>query len=345
MTTPPPSLARPAAVLAGLVVLLGGWPVAAQQTAGTGNPSIFDHHVHLLSPALVRDWKSLGVPFSRPDSVYTSVAGLLATPGFDGAWVLSMGYLYSSAMFRDGLALDDEREYAAVRRENDHVAAEVRRAPHRLVGFCGVNPLRPHARRELARCRDTLGLGGIKLHLANTRLDPSNPVEVEAVAAVAAWAESGGLPLLLHLDPMRAGLEVADLESLLARVIDSHPRLDLVVAHVGGSGGYGEWTRRLAPAIARRAGNRPGRLSLEVSGAVLERETEGVPPTTAAEAAALAADLRRLGLDHVVFGSDYPLFDPLDYQATLRSRVPLTRAELDSIFANRPYARNGRAAP
>lgn len=300
--------------------------------------AVFDHHVHLLSPTLVRDWKALGVPFSRPDSVYTSTAGLLAQPGLDGAWVLSMGYLYSWTIFREGLELDAAAEYRGVRRENDYLAAEIRRAPDRLVGFCGVNPLRPYADAELLRCRDSLGLRGVKLHLANTGLDPRAPDQVARAAAIAAWAEAGGQPLLLHFDPMRSGLEVADLEPLLEGVIDAHPRLDLVIAHLGGSGGYGQWTRAVAPAIARRISGRPGRLVLDLSATILERESEGVPASTPAEAAALAADLRRFGLGNVVFGSDYPVFDPIAYRAILRTRLPLTPIELDSIFANRPFA-------
>jgi predicted TIM-barrel fold metal-dependent hydrolase len=314
---------------------IGACSAPPPEAAAPADGPIFDHHVHLLSPALVGDWKSLGVPFSRPDSVYTSMAGLLATPRFAGAYVLSMAYLYSSAAFRQGLPLDAAQEYAAVRGENDHVAAEVRRAPDRLTGFCGVNPRRPYADRELARCRDSLGLRGVKVHLANADVDPRDPEHVEAVAAVAGWAESGGQVLLIHLDPMRPDLDIEDMEPLLRRVIDSHPRLPIVVAHLGGSGGYGEWSQQMARAVARRIAGRQGRLVLEVSGLVLERESEGVPPTTPEEAAALSADLRRIGLGNVVFGSDYPVFDPVAYQAALRERLTLTPVELDSIFANR----------
>jgi predicted TIM-barrel fold metal-dependent hydrolase len=180
-----------------------------------------------------------------------------------------------------------------------------------------------------------LGLRGVKVHLANADVDPRDPEHVEAVAAVAGWAESGGQVLLIHLDPMRPDLDVEDMEPLLRRVIDSHPRLQIVVAHLGGSGGYGEWSQQMARAVARRIAGRQGRLVLEVSGLVLERESEGVPPTTPEEAATLSADLRRIGLGNVVFGSDYPVFDPVAYQAALRERLTLTPVELDSIFANR----------
>lgn len=306
---------------------------------GAADVPLFDHHVHLLSPALVADWKSLGVPFSRPDSVYTSVAGLLATPRFEGALVISMAYLYGSSGFRQGLPLDDAAEYRGVRGENDHVAAEIRRAPDRLIGFCAVNPRRPYAARELARCRDSLGLRGVKLHLGNADVDPRDSTHVAAVAAVAAWAATSGLPLVLHLDPQRPDLDLAHLEPLLRAVIDPHPRLDVVVAHLGGSGGYGDWTRQVAQAVARRIPGRQGRLLLDLSAVVLERQSEGVPPTTPEEADRLAADLRRFGLGHVVFGTDYPVFDPPGYEATLRERLTLTPQELDSILGNRPFGR------
>jgi predicted TIM-barrel fold metal-dependent hydrolase len=91
----------------------------------------------------------------------------------------------------------------------------------------------------------------------------------------------------------------------------------------------------MSQAVARRIPGRQARLVLEVSGLVLERESEGVPPTTPEEAAALTADLRRIGLGNVVFGSDYPVFDPFAYRTTLRERLTLTPVELDSIFANR----------
>lgn len=131
----------------------------AEPPAGPAGP-VVDHHVHLLSPQLVEDWKSLRVPFSRPDSVYTSLAGLLSDPALEGAMVASMGYLYGSASFRQQLALGPGEELAGVRREHDHLASEVRRAPERVRGFCAVNPRRPYALGELTRCRDALGLRG-----------------------------------------------------------------------------------------------------------------------------------------------------------------------------------------
>ncbi len=311
----------------------------AEPPAGPAGP-VVDHHVHLLSPRLVEDWKSLGVPFSHPDSVYTSLAGLLSDPALEGAMVASMGYLYGSASFRQQLALGPEEELAGVRREHDHLASEVRRAPGRVRGFCAVNPRRPYALGELTRCRDSLGLRGVKLHLGSADVDPRDTAHVAAVAAVAAWAETSHLPLLLHLDPERPELDLIHLEPLVSRVIDAHPALEVIVAHLGGSGGYGEWTRQVFRRLTRiPAAGRAAPVWFELSAVVLDRPSEGVPPTTAAEAAQLARDLEAAGLDRILFGTDYPLFTPAAYAETLRSRVPLGPGGWERVFANRIRAR------
>jgi hypothetical protein len=70
---------------------------------------------------------------------------------------------------------------------------------------------------------------------------------------------------------------------------------------------------------------------------VLEEESEGVPPTTAEEAATLAADLRRSGLHRLVFGSDYPVFDPRRVASVLAGRIGLSAAESAAILARSPF--------
>jgi uncharacterized protein len=326
---------RTAAALLSVLLALGACGRAPAPAAGEPD-ALFDHHAHLLSPALVRDWKALGVPFSRPDSAYTSATALLAEPRLTGAFLLSMGYLYSSAAFRQGLALSEAAEYAGVRAENDHVAAEAARAPGRLTGFCGVNPRRPHAMRELARCRDSLRLGGVKVHLAASDVDPRDSAHVAAVAAVAAWADSSRLPVMLHFDPQRPDLDPADLDLLVTRVIRAHPSLRLYVAHLGGSGGYGERTRQVFQRLVRAARDRAEPLRFDISAVVLDRSSEGVPPTTADEAARLAADLREAGGAQVVFGSDWPVFTPGGYAATLVRRLPEAGEALARLFEARP---------
>ncbi len=315
-------------------------------------PALADHHVHVLSPTLVRDWKSLGVPFSRPDDAYTSVAGLLepvAGRGDDSplrqALLVPMAHFYGNQEFRGGLGLSLEQEHARVRGENDHVAAEAARYPARAVALCSVDFVRPYAWDEMRRCRRELRSPGLKLHLASAGADIRDLAQLGLLERIAAWAESENVSLLLHVDTRRSGLEAEDLTRFFEHVLLPHPRLEVVIAHLGGSGGYGPWTRAVFGALAGRVPREPRRgpaIFFDLSAVLLEKESEGVPPTTAEEAAALAGDLRRLGLDRVLFGSDYPVFEPVAYARQLAERLGLSDLELGQLLANRTSLLAGR---
>jgi len=322
----------------GIVLTLGACrsdPGAGSRPA-TGDV-IYDHHVHLLSPVLVHDWKSLGVPFTRPDSAYTSADLLLDGDGTVAAAVLvPMAHLYGNRGFRDALGLDEAGEYARVRGENDHVARDAGRHPGRAVALCSVPVLRPYALTELGRCRDSLRAAGVKLHLAASEVDLRREEDLQRLADIMAWADQRALPVLLHFDPQQRGLEVEDVERFITRVLAPHPGVELYLAHLGGSGGYGAWTRSVFGVFTEWLAREPEReVFLEVSSVLLERESEGVPPTTPGEAAAFARDLRRFGLGRVVFGSDYPVFDPVAYRLLLTRLGTLTAEEVTAITSNR----------
>lgn len=119
------------------------------------------------------------------------------------------------------------------------------------------------------------------------------------------------------------------------------PHLLVVIAHLGGSGGYGSWTRSVFVTLRdwRRDAERDGsrrNLYFELSAVVLEAESEEVPPTTDAELELLRTDLRAMGLDRVLFGSDYPVLDPLRGRRALLERLRLTSDEVDQIVRGVP---------
>ena len=308
---------------------------------------LFDHHVHLLGPDLLRDWKSLGVPFSRPDDMYLSAAGLLApragaAPTLDGVALVSMAHLYGRSGFRGELALPLDEEQARVARENDHVAREAAKTPGRALAFCSVAVMRPYAEAELDRCHHELHSAGIKIHLAASEVEITDPVHRAAVGRILARAEERGLPVLLHLDPQRRGLVAADIIHFLNTVLTPRRDLTLIVAHLGGSGGYGPWTRQVFLALLdwlaerQAAGDPRPRIFFDTSAVILETESEGVPPTTPEQAATLAQDLRRTDFDRLVLGSDYPVFEPVRTLELLLERAGLTAAEITEIGRNRP---------
>lgn len=54
--------------------------------------------------------------------------------------------------------------YSDMREGNDRVAAFARRFPDRVVPFAGLNPFQGNMVDELKRCRNDLGMSGVKIH-------------------------------------------------------------------------------------------------------------------------------------------------------------------------------------
>jgi predicted TIM-barrel fold metal-dependent hydrolase len=205
---------------------------------------------------------------------------------------------------------------------------------------------------EAERCRRSHPGAGLKLHLASAGLDFRDAAAVARLESFIAWAERRRVGVLLHLDPQRRGLETEDVTRLLDRVFGPHPDVEVIVAHLGGSGGFGPWTRSVLIALgdwlaAEEARGRARRdFIVDLSAVILESESEGVPASTDEELAALAPALRRFGLARVVFGSDYPSFDPFRTRRLLAERTGLTAEEIDRLSANRAASlrRAGAAA-
>lgn len=305
-----------------------------------GKPALVDHHVHVLSPQLVSEWKSIGVPFSKPDEHYVDVQTLIESARLEGALLVPMAHFYGNAEFRDALGLDLAEEEARVRHENDYVSALARRTPG-CIALASVDLLRPYAERELDRARAELGTAGVKLHLRSAGFDPRDAEHVTALEGVVKRVAAADELLLLHLDVEREELESFEIEACLEAAFGEHPNVRVIVAHLGGSGGFGARTQLVLGACAdwlaqeEARGNPRREFLLDVSAVPMLRESEGVPPTTPEELAALAVALRRIGLEHVCFGSDYPVFDPREQADALSRSLGLSLDELRLLFGNR----------
>ncbi len=320
----------------------GSWRAVASHTSGNRERAVasglVDHHVHVLGPDVMRDWKAVGVTFSRPDSIYTSPGSLLSGRGDSVAKVVlvPMAHLYANPAFVGELRLDVAEVRRRVRRENAHVSAMAARYPGRAVALCSVPALADWALDDLRWCSDSLRVAGIKLHLASSQVELRDTTHLARLASIARFASARALPILLHVDPQRRGHDASHIRALADRVFRPFPSLTVVIAHLGGSGGYGAWTRTVFRTLrewrrdVEASGPRRG-LYFELSAVVLERESEGVPPLTAAEAALLRDDLRAERFDRVVFGSDYPVFDPVRGRQALIDRVGLAPEEVERI--------------
>lgn len=308
--------------------------LAASEESPASAP-LHDHHVHLLSPHLIADWKSLGVPFSRPDAHYAEIDIVLAQTGAEQAAIVSMAHLYTSAWFaRLPQVRAAEREL--VRRENDFIAASVARHPGRLAGFFSLNPRRAYARDERERSRAQPGMVGLKLHLPSCGLDLADESHAAVLAETFSWCAATNTAVLIHLF---AGHEPPELAERFWALVTPHPDLQLIIAHTGGSGGFDARARALFSGLGelarREARFRAAPIYFDLSGAVLSADADGRAATTEADAAELGAVMRAVGLERFVFATDYPVFGRADTVRILRERVGLNDAELAELLTRR----------
>jgi predicted TIM-barrel fold metal-dependent hydrolase len=191
------------------------------------------------------------------------------------------------------------KQSALIHRSNDYVLEAVHRFPRRLAGFVCLNPELPDTLEEAERClrAGMKGIGELALYSSS-----SSPSWKELFSPLARLAAAWGVPLLLHtnepvghLYPGKERLPPWDLYEL----IQSFPETKFILAHWGG----GLWWYQLLKREVRE---------------VLKNvyvDTAASPFLYRPEIYRYAIEI--LGVDKILFGSDYPLLKPDRYKKEL----------------------------
>jgi predicted TIM-barrel fold metal-dependent hydrolase len=161
---------------------------------------------------------------------------------------------------------------------NDFLLQLQRSHPERIRGYAVVNPnFKTHALGELKRCLDA-GMIGIKLAASRRADDPL----LDPICRV---AQERRVPVLHHIWQHRrrdyAGQEASDAVEL-GRLAARHPRVNFILAHIGGGG---DWIHSLA------AAQQQPNVFIDLSGS-------GV------DGGMLEACLEHVGVDRILWGCD-----------------------------------------
>jgi len=290
-----------------------------------------DGHVHILSVELIRVWKGLGIPFSRPDEYYSDIDVILKNTAVKRIDLVSMAHVYSSEEFG---GFKNEREL--VEKENSYVAAERDKYPKKIRAFCSVDPLRDYALDELERCRTKLKMDGIKLHHNANQVYLTVPDHLAKVKRVFEFASRHKMPILLHFDNSHRRFGKPDVDLLVGSILKDLEPVNLRIAHFGTSGGFSQRTRGFLNAFIDQFDAEPAlkkhRITFDISAVALDKDSEGVRKLTDEEFAVLRRYIQRLGPERIAFGTDYPLYTPTEYATILRERVGLSESEIRSIL-------------
>ena len=311
------------------ITLIVGSVVSASLSA---QAPVVDYHQHLFSPAAAA--LVSGKP-NAPGISARDVVALLDSAGIRRALVLSVAYTWGKAS-----RAPVEHEYERVKAENDWTAQQVAQYPDRLRAFCSFNPLKPYAQEELARCsKDPELRHGLKLHFGNSDVDLDNPNDVVKVKEVFAAANRYRMPIVVHLRTSidrqrRYGAEQARV--FLTELLPAAPDVPVQIAHLAGAGGYDATTDSALGVFVEAIVRRDARMKqVWFDAAVVVR-----PSTSPDTLDLIAARIRQLGIERVLFGSDAaasPATYPSAGWAAFR-RLPLSEAELATIASTvTPY--------
>jgi predicted TIM-barrel fold metal-dependent hydrolase len=312
-----------------LVLSLAG-PVQAAP-----NPAA-DHHQHLFSPAVAQ---LLSSPTNKIEPLLAGdVVKLLDMAGIRRATILSVAYFYGSP------SRQIEDEYEKVKAENDWTAGQAAAYPDRLVAFCGLNPLKDYALKELERCAKHPHLRhGIKLHIGNSDVQLEQPAHMARMQEVFKAANAHRMAIAIHLRASISrkrpyGAEQAKL--FLEQLMPLAPDITVQIAHLAGAGpGYEDPAAQEAMRVFAEARERQDKHARGLWFDVASIVNVDIPEELAA---LVAKRLRQVGLEHVLYGTDAATGNnlrPRQSWAAFR-KLPLREEEFGQIASNvAPYLR------
>ena len=296
---------------------------------------IIDYHQHLYSP-------EAGAR-STPGPAGIDADHLIAQldeAGISRAVVLSVAYGFSNP---NKPVVPDE--YAHVKQENDWTSAQVAKYPHRLLGFCSVNPLRPYAIEEIARCaKDPRLRTGLKLHFGNSDVDVDNADHLARVRRVFRAANQHHMAIVVH---MHANIDhnrpygTKEAAIFLEQLLPEAPDVVVQIAHLAGSGGYDDPATDEALSVfvnaLERGDPRMKNVYFDVCGIAIPGKWEK-------KADLVVRRIRQIGTSRLLYGSDAAITDNAPKETLKRFHsLALTREEFGEIENNvAPYLRDWR---
>lgn len=313
---------------------------------------ITDHHVHLGTPALADQVEAINKEdptafeflskdiFTRPTPA--DALRILDEAGVKRAVVLSTAYMFVPS----GSLPDAAKAFRSMREENRFIVNTALASHRRFIAFIAINPFAVNAQDEFNCWKGKPGVSGIKLHLGGAGFHASNSEQVAILAKFFAQAREAHLPLLVHL---RGGgpFPKSDVETFIDKILSQVGDLPVQIAHGGGYAGADPATidslTAFGEAIARKA---PGTRNLvfDISGVALPDDTARALGSTDAQLRIFVDQMRKIGLNRFVVGSDWPALGRIaPYYALMRRKLPFTDAEWAALCRNQaPYLR-GRA--
>ena len=186
---------------------------------------------------------------------------------------------------------------------NEFIADTVKAHPDKMYGLGTLHPESEDPEGDVKHLIG-LGLGGVKLHpdIQGFKLDDYRCLKIFELC------EKFNLPVLIHTGDKRYDYSNPN---RLIPILDIYENLTVIGAHFGGWSIWEEATKILS----KRNG-----FYVDCSSAFYSLSDESIVEC-----------IKAYGVDNVVFGTDYPMWNPKDEVDRLKS-LPLTDEEKEKIF-------------
>ena len=270
---------------------------------------IIDAHTHIFSPHVIEQREQycssdgcFRLLYSKPNSKMCSAEEL----------ILAMD---SREISRSVIQNIGWESHEMCMRSNDYILESIAKYPHRLIGFCSIQPLAGEkALAELERCYKggVQGVGELRPDVQGFDL-----CDINLMNPIVNHMIKRGLLLSLHASepvghqyPGKGTM----VPGILCRFIQAHQELEVILAHLGGGLPFYE----LIPEVKDILSN-------------TYYDTAATPFLYSSDV--YSALTRIVSLKKIIFGSDYPLLDPIRVSDHIKS-AGLSNIELDNILYN-----------
>jgi predicted TIM-barrel fold metal-dependent hydrolase len=215
-----------------------------------------------------------------------------------------------------------EKISGRIKRRNEWTC-QMAQAQKSLVAFLSLDPImgQDEMVAELQDKIDRRGARGLKIHPGEGRFFPDHP----SLAPIYEFMEKRGLAVISH-----GGRDIANPDpnytrpATLAKIAARYPKLNLVIAHLG-KDFFDETVQ-----VAQMHANVFFDTSAVIPGDEAGQPMQDISSLSDQEAVSL---IRKIGIDRVMFGSDYPWFNPLwDLKRFLK--LDFTNAEKKALLVD-----------
>jgi 2,3-dihydroxybenzoate decarboxylase len=245
---------------------------------------------------------------------------------------------------------DPKRATEITRRANDFLAAEVRKRPDRFQGLAALAMQDPdEATRELRRCVKELGFRGALVNGFSQIRDPNSMVYLDDKRYRGFWAECEKLdvPFYLHpRNPLPSAAQIYEghpwllgptwafgqetavhaLRLMASGLFDAHPRLQIILGHMGEGLPFSMWRCDNRNAWTKQPPRYPAKRKLG------EYFQENFYLTTSGNfhTPALICAILEIGAERVMFSTDWP-FENIDLAAQWFDAATISEADRQKI--------------